>query len=478
MPRVLYRFARDLRLEDHAGLAAATSFGEIVPVLILDPLLVRRVTRSARRAAFFCAAVRALQAALRERGAHLIVRRGPLVQTALALVRETQAMGMVWSATYDAQSIALERQLQSSLEERGHVALSVHDAPAIPPEETAIQKTSAGEGYRALVPYIETWRGLEVATHEAPLLMRFADPGAQTEPLPDEHELHTQPTQGLCGQRAALERLRSFLDSDALTYIAALTAPAQNRTSQLSAHLSFGTIAARTVVRETKARLDDPFLLAEEKASLRRFLRSLAQRDFFLQLAWFHPDFANEPLQVKMRDFRFAQTHAQLDAWKEGRTGYPLVDAGIRQLRATGWMHPRVRAIAASFLCFDLGVDYRIGEREWDEQLMEDEPALSLGNWQWVAGVGADLAAYPRIYNPVKQARRFDPAGTYVRTWIPELRHRASVFATGPVRSMELPLFGEASYPQPVLDHDSAAREFLARYVSTVQPESVRRSNH
>ena len=464
-------------MEDHAGLAAAASLGEIVPVLVLDPLLIARVRRSARRAAFFCAAVRSLEHSLRERGAQLIVRRGPLVQTALALLRDTQAIGMAWSATYDAQSIEQERELQSALEERGHIALSVHDAPAIPPEETAIQKTSAGEGYRALVPYLQRWRELEVATHEAPLLMQFSGATVQSEPLPAEAEFDAAATQEQCGERTARERLRHFLEADALSYIAALTAPAEDRTSQLSAHLSFGTIAARTVVRETQARTEDPFLLAEEKASLRRFVQSIAQRDFFLQLAWFHPNFADAPLQEKMRNFTFAQTHPQLNAWKEGRTGYPLVDAGIRQLRATGWMHPRVRAIAASFLCFDLGVDWRIGEREWNAQLTEDEPALSLGNWQWVAGVGADLAAYPRIYNPVKQARRFDPAGTYVRTWIPELRHRASVFSTGPVRSMELPLFGEASYPQPVLDHNSAARAFLARYVNTVQPESVRRSN-
>ncbi len=122
-----------------------------------------------------------------------------------------------------------------------------------------------------------------------------------------------------------------------------------------------------------------------------------------------------------MRGFAFARSHPALDAWRSGRTGFPLVDAGIRELRATGWMHPRLRAIAASFLCFDLGVDWRVGRDDWDRYLIEDAPALAVGNWQWIAGVGADLAAYPRIYNPLKQARRFDPAAQYVRRWIPEL---------------------------------------------------------
>src|SRR5581483_4057686 len=187
--------------------------------------------------------------------------------------------------------------------------------------------------------------------------------------------------------------------------------------------LSFGTIAARTIVRETRKRIEDPFLLVEERSSLRLFLRSIALRDFFLQLAWYNPQTENDPLQEKMRAFPWLSKHAGLDAWREGRTGFPVVDAGIRQLHATGWMHPRVRSIAASFLCFDLGVDWRIGVSEWDRYLIEDEMALSVGNWQWSAGVGADLAAYPRIYNPHKQARRYDPEGLYARRWIEELAH-------------------------------------------------------
>ncbi|MDP9017444.1 MAG: FAD-binding domain-containing protein, partial [Candidatus Eremiobacteraeota bacterium] len=159
----------------------------------------------------------------------------------------------------------------------------------------------------------------------------------------------------------------------------------------------------------------------------------------------------------------------------------PLVDAGIRQLHATGWMHPRVRSIAASFLCFDLGVDWRVGMTEWDRHFIEDDPALSTGNWQWIAGVGADLAAYPRIYNPIKQAQRFDPLGIYVRRWIPELANRFNVVRLqGPTAALELPLFGANTYPEPVVDHEKAAREFLARYNSSSaigRAASVRQSS-
>jgi deoxyribodipyrimidine photo-lyase len=146
----------------------------------------------------------------------------------------------------------------------------------------------------------------------------------------------------------------------------------------------------------------------------------------------------------------------------------------MRQLAATGWMHPRVRAIAASFLCFDLGVDWRVGRDTWERLLVEDEPALATGNWQWVAGVGADLAAYPRIYNPRKAARRFDPSAEYIRRWIPELAALPDAdildsVAADRLRQLPLALFGAASYPAPVLDHEEAARAFLARYAREVR---------
>jgi len=230
-------------------------------------------------------------------------------------------------------------------------------------------------------------------------------------------------------------------------------------------------VSARSAVRGACARAGDPFLLTEETTAVRLWLRALAQRDFFLQLGWYNDALDGEPLQEKMRGFAFARTHPRLDAWRSGTTGFPLVDAGVRELRATGRMHSRVRAIVASFLCFDLGVDWRVGRDEWDRLLIEDDPVLATGNWQWVAGVGADLAAYPRIYNPVKQAHRFDPSAGYVRRWIPELAALpdATIFERAERQpQLSLPLFGARQYPAPILDHEAAARAFLARYRAEV----------
>lgn len=471
MAVAIHRFIRDLRLDDHAALAAAAAHGEVLPVLIVDSALHARLQASPRRAAFFCAAAASLDASLRERGTRLLVRRGQAAPILRQLARACGAQTITWSSSFDSDGMQADRRVQSQLEEAGLRALVIPDAPAIGPEETTAARPSAGDGYRAFVPYHQIWREIAPSSYEIPLLLAFARTDIESEPLPQPAEFVSSVAPMEAGAAHASRRLETFLQGDGLQYAIAMNQPADDRTSHFGADLSFGTISARAIVRETRARLDDPFLLAEERNSLKVFLRSLAMRDFFLQLSWYHPETAREPLQEKMRDFHFARTHPALDAWREGRTGYPLVDAGIRQLHETGWMHPRVRAIAASFLCFDLGVDWRVGLDEWARYLIEDDAALAAGNWQWVAGVGADLAAYPRIFNPIKQARRFDPLGVYARTWIDEISHLpgTAIAIHSASAQIELPLFSGQPYPRPVVDHDRAAREFLARYQQFMQ---------
>ena len=409
------------------------------------------------------------------------MRRGPLNATARALVREVGAETVVWSTSYDAASLARERKLQAALEEAGLRAIAVHDAPAVSPDETAaVRSAEGGVGYRALVPYVAAWEGLV-----APPVMsapRFATDRYPSDAPPTPVEFDVAALAEEPSEARSLRKLETFLEGPVLAYRTARNVPSDESTSHLSAELSFGTIAARTVVARIDARMRDPFLLAEERYSLRLFRRAIAQRDFFLQLAWFFEGKPDEPLQPKMKRFRFAERHKELAAWREGRTGYPLVDAGMRQLRATGWMHPRVRLIAASFLCFDLGVDWRVGRDEWARHLIEDDPALASGNWQWVAAVGADMAQFPRIYNPRKQARTFDQRGRYVRKWIPELAAVSDAEIVDPSSALRrpqlsLPLFDGTAYPAPVVDHEAAARDFLRRYAEFVEGRS-RSSSH
>jgi deoxyribodipyrimidine photo-lyase len=482
----IYRFVRDLRLDDHAGLAEAASHGAVLPVLVIDRALEARLARSPRRAAFFCAAARSLDQELRDRGSRLIVRRGSPGATIKNLAHATGAAGAAWSASYDATSMQSDQRLQSELEEAGLLATVVHDAPAIAPEETALVRSTAGLGYRAFAPYFEVWRDIAVTTYEHPLLLRFAETELNSEPLPQPGDFGSTVREPTIGSAQARDALGAFVAESAAQYAIAATVPAEDRTSHLSAHLSFGTISARSVVCAVRERLDDPFLLSEERVSLKLFLRSVAHRDFFLQLSWYHPETESEPLQEKMHGFAFARKHTSLDAWRGGKTGFPLVDAGIRQLHETGAMHPHVRAVAASFLCFDLGVDWRIGRDEWERWTIEDDPALATGNWQWIAGVGADMAQFPRIYNPERQRRRYDPNGTYVRRWVRELESvPMAVWHGGRVddTQLALALFPADAYPEPVVEHERAARDFLARYRAhlereTSRREAVRRASH
>jgi len=464
----LFVFGHDLRLGDHAGLAEAGRHGAVVPALVVDPRRLSVLGRNPRRAAYYSEAVQSLARDLEARGTRLICRRGSIAATVLGLAREAGARAVTWSAGYGATAQREGRALQSALEEAGLRATIVHDAPAVAPEDTAAARTTGGgRGYRSLAAYVSAWADQPREPLTARVRFAASDLASHALPSPADWNGAGAGT-GTPSEAQARVALDAYLANAVLSYRSARNLPADERTSHLSAALSFGIISARTVLRALDERARDPFLLTEERSSLETFRRSLARRDFFLQLAWFFEETPDAVLQPRMRAFGFARTHPFLDAWREGRTGFPLVDAGMRELRARGWMHPRARQVAASFLCFDLGVDWRIGRDVWDAELVEDDPALASGNWQWIAGVGADLAQFPRIYNPRKQARSFDPSGTYVRRWIPELANvpDANLFDgdAAEQRQLALPLYAAAPYARPVLDHETTARAFLARY--------------
>jgi deoxyribodipyrimidine photo-lyase len=468
----LYCFSVDLRLDDHAGIASAAVHGEVLPVLIIDEPLAMRLRASPRRASYFCGAVSALASELQELGSGLIVRRGERDACLSELAAQTNAAGAAWSASYDAAGIAADRRAQETLQARGHSAEIVHDAPAIAPDD--IDGARGGStGYRAFAPYLERWATQQAPSYEQPLLLRFSDVRSDVAALPQPREFGSTLAPAECGSVAARARLDRFLTQHAGRYAISGPMPSEDGTSHLGADLSFGTISARKIVRRVRDAINNPFAIAEQRLAYRLFLRELARRDFFLQLSWHHPETQDEALQEKMRGFRAPEEGAGVEAWCAGRTGYPLVDAGMRELEATGWMHPHVRAVVASFLCFDLGMDWRVGRDYWNGLLVEDAPALATGNWQWIAGVGADMAQFPRIYNPERQRRRCDPAGEYVRRWIPELRHVPAQAWYGKQRDshqIALPLFDGTAYPAPMLDHAEAARRFLARYRDFVSP--------
>jgi deoxyribodipyrimidine photo-lyase len=451
----------------------------VIPALIVDPKRLARLAKNPRRAAYYCGAVRSLARDLESRGAKLVVRRGETAAAAVRLAREARVDCVTWSAGYDARAKSHSEALQSALEEAGFRVTIAHDSPAVAPEETAAARSSdGGRGYRSCSAVLSVW--MAQAREPYASSVRFSGFDLPSDALPSAAECAAAHiAEDAPSERQALASLERFLGGAILSYRSARNVPGGDPTSHSSAALSFGLISARTILRAVEELARDPFLLTEEKSALTAFVHSIARRDFFLQLAWFFEDEPDQVLQPRMRAFPFAPKHPALSAWAQGRTGYPLVDAGMRELATTGWMHPRVRFIAASFLCFDLGVDWRIGRDLWNGDLIEDDAALATGNWQWVAGVGADLAQFPRIYNPRKQARAFDRTGAYVRRWVGELANAsdAELFGTGARATsgqLQLPLFERSGYPEPVLDHERVARAFLERYVAFVRDAPTR----
>lgn len=326
---IVYRFLRDLRLDDHAGLAEASKYGEIVPALVLDQSLKRALQSSARRAGFFCAAVSALDARLREKGSRLIVRRGEASEQLGDIARQSGAESVAWSESYDGVALREGRAATDELLAGGLRVLRVHDAPAIQAAQTTRVRATQGDGYRAFGPYFEAWIACEPASYEASASVRFFTATLANEPAPEPQEFGGRKEDSAADSEGARDHLHRFLIGCAPQYSIGANVPSEDGTSRLSAHLSFGTISARSVVRATNERCRDPFLLAEERLSLKRFLRAVAMRDFFLQLRWYHPETDSLPLQERMRDFAFASDHPALQAWLQGRVVVPFERAHV-----------------------------------------------------------------------------------------------------------------------------------------------------
>ncbi|MDQ6766856.1 MAG: FAD-binding domain-containing protein, partial [Candidatus Eremiobacteraeota bacterium] len=270
-------------------------------------------------------------------------------------------------------------------------------------------------------------------------------------------------------ESTAREALARFVTARAGDYGVNAEYPGQTATSQLAGYLRFGLVSPRATYHAVREKMARSWTLAEERLSMEAFLRRLALRDFYSHLGYYEPDLFDEPLQEKMRDFPWSHDPESIGLWQSGRTGYPLVDAAMRQLVAEGHVHQRAAVVAASFCSADLGLDWRIGRDVFMRELIEADEALCVGNWQRIAGIGSDQAAYPRIYNPIRQAQLFDSQATYVRRYCKELaklptRAALAPWEIGTQQQIELGFFTPQQYPARVVDHETAARTFLAKY--------------
>lgn len=436
-------FRRDLRLADHPALVeACRRHDRVVPLFVWDPSLLR--ASGPPRVAFLAGCVERLRRSL---GGRLVVRSGqPAVEVA-AVARECEADSVFISADYGPYGTARDTAVAATLAGGGRQLTPVGSPYAVDPGRLL---TAAGRPFQVFTPFARAWRqhGWGPPSRR-PTLVPISDAGLASNPgpaVPRDGASIAEP-----GEDAAQRTLDAFVRSAQDRYRADRDRPDLDSTSGLSPYLRFGCVHPRQLL----ARLE-PLNAAHE-----RFATELCWRDFYADVLHHRPDAARAPYRPEWRNMDAddgPMAERRFQAWTSGLTGYPIVDAGMRQLLAEGWMHNRVRMVAASFLVKDLHIDWVRGARWFMQRLVDADLASNQLNWQWVAGSGNDAAPYFRVFNPVTQGRRFDPDGTYVRRWIPELRAVPGRYVHEPWKA------GVVGYPDPIVDHAEERLEALARY--------------
>ncbi|MGA6164825.1 cryptochrome/photolyase family protein [Amycolatopsis magusensis] len=425
-------FTRDLRVHDNPVLTAAAKAGRVIPLFVLD----ERITGTPNRAAFLADCLRDLDAGLAELGARLVVRRGDVV----ARVREFEADEVHVAADVSAFAHRREDALRDELGDR----LIVHDAVTTVLAPGAVTPTGGKNHFAVFTPYFRRWSETDRRSVLEP--PKLSPARVRAGKVPSAKEIcagRTAPDLPDGGERAGRELVGDWLDGQVDDYPRMQDDLAAGGTSRLSPHLHFGSVSANELVHR-----------AGRSAGAEAFVRQLAWRDFHHQVLAARPDCTHA--DYRARGDRWRRSAPDLDAWRDGRTGVPIVDAGMRQLLREGWMHNRARLIVGSFLTKTLYLDWREGARHFLAHLIDADMANNQLNWQWVAGTGTDTRPN-RVLNPLLQAKRYDPRGDYVRRYVPEL---AGI--EGPAVHEPWKRGGADDYPDPIVDLRAGADRFLA----------------
>jgi deoxyribodipyrimidine photo-lyase len=468
---VIVWFRDDLRISDHPALhAAAQSGAPVLCVYVLDQASGARRPLGGAAQWWLAQSLRALEQGLRQLGAPLTLRRGPAAAVLAELAQQSDAAAVHWNEIAIAPDRAVADELADALTLAG-IAHHRHrgDLLASPSEI----RTKDGRGLRVFTPF---WRRvLSLGDPPQPLPAPNSLRGAAAVPNDALADWQLGPTApdwagGLRdtwtpGEADAQRALAAFLEA-LPGYSGGRDRPDRDATSHLSPHLRFGEISPRQVWHAARfARAERPAIAAD----VDKFLSELGWREFCRHLLADHPDLSTRNLQAPFDDFPWRADDAALTAWQRGRTGYPIVDAGMRELWSTGVMHNRVRMVVASFLVKHLLIDWRLGERWFWDTLVDADPGSNPANWQWVAGCGADAAPYFRVFNPVLQGEKFDSQGDYVRRWVPEIAGLPNNLIHQPwtATPVELAAAGVelgGNYPQPIVDHKQARQRALDAY--------------
>jgi len=466
-------FRQDLRLDDNPALAAAAARGRVVPVFVDTTAYQKKWPPGEARRWWLGRSLAGLDDALRALGSRLVVVEGDALENLLSLARQAGADAVFWNRRYEPTARAHDARVKGALGESGLEAASFNARLIREPWEV---RNGSGGCYKVFTPY---WRAVKDGFGDDPIdaPMTLQSPAKWPRSIPIAKlagtasssatarrlEMHWQP--GEAGADALLRRLDAAF---ARAYPSGRDEPADDATSRLSPHLCFGELSPRRLLEALCAIADETHGL-DVDAGVEAVTRQLVWRDFAYHLLYHFPETTDEPLRPEFANVAWRDDPGSLAAWTDGCTGYPIVDAGMRQLSATGWMHNRVRMLVGSFLCKDLLIHWRDGAAVFWDRLVDADLANNTFGWQWVAGCGADASPYFRIFNPVTQSKRFDADGAYVRRWVPEL-------AALPTKYLHAPWTAPADvladarvrlgheYPRPMVDHDEARRRTLAAF--------------
>lgn len=465
MKTTIHWFRRDLRLADNTALARAAAGGErLLPVFVLDDAILARRDTGGVRVRFMLGCLAALADALAARGSRLVILRGDPAEMLAQVARGVGAEAVHWNKDYEPYARARDARVAEALAAHGVRSYGWKDQVLF--EEREIL-TGQGRPFTVYTPYARVWRTQKATPPglipELPPLPKGVA-SLPSVPLPDAEALGFTTAADLPppGEHAARAGLDAFCATALPDYDEGRNLPARAGTSGLSPYLRFGVVSIRTVYAATAGR----------SSAARTFTGELAWRDFYQQLLFHHPNVERQAFKPAMRTLAWENDRGLFAAWQRGETGYPIVDAAMRQLRATGWMHNRCRMIVASFLTKDLLIDWRWGERHFMRELVDGDLAANNGGWQWAASTGTDAQPWFRIFNPTAQGEKFDPDGAYVRRWVPELaalptRRIHRPWALTPLEATQLGLRLGATYPERVVLHEERRPRALAMYGAT-----------
>lgn len=508
MSTLIHWFRRDLRLADNSALAAAVKVGSVIPLFIYDDHILSRLDTGGQRVSFLAQSLDVLDANLRERGSRLLILRGKVDEQLLRVAQELGVAAVFFNRDYEPYSRQRDEGVIATLQAAG-IAVNTYSSHLLTEPDALL--TKQGKPYTVYTPYKRA--ALERLFSAPPLAP--AAPTRHELQLTDEllaklDALHmgappdlltaVVPRHQPAGEDAGRERLAEFIQSKAeydgasgsrlSLYAIGRNLPAAPGSARISAHLRMGTLGVRTCYlaavqqwqatraaevpvqrrpRTADADYNDHNAAPAQRNGAETWIGELLWRDFYYQVMWHFPYIETEPFQRKYAALNFRDAPADLQAWQEGRTGYPIVDAGMRQMHSEAWMHNRLRMIVANFLVKDLRIDYREGERIFMLHLEDGDLAANNGGWQWCASTGTDAQPYFRIFNPITQSEKLDLHGEYIRRYVPELanvptKYIHTPWTMPPDAQQQAGCRIGQDYPAPIVDHAEARKAALAMY--------------